>query len=432
MIAQSVVPRDITAGQRLREYVEMVREVSLARDAHDMLERYRARSHFVVHGDAMLSLSRRGLNGSAVRITRATLWPEVINPWEEPHRLPIVDSGMLPQLAIAGRPLKVDELELPPDDPFAPYADGMRSLAAAPIFDRGEPTYMVILLRREPSSFTLDELATLVLTTNLIGRATGNLVLATELERARETLDRELRAVGEVQRELLPRRMPEIPGVRLAAHYETSTRAGGDYYNAFPLGDGRWGFIIADVSGHGAAAAVMMAVVHALLQAPLSGCKNANFSPSAVLSYLNDELLRSIATGQFVTAFLAIYDPATRELRYASAGHNPPRWLRAADQAIIPLMDSDGMPLSITTPFSASEISVRMAPGDRILLYTDGITETFDAQRRMFGTEGLDASLTCCRRTAEGLISSVFDSLNRFANGAPPADDRTLVALAFE
>lgn len=432
MIAQSTVPRDVTAAQRLREYVEMVREVSLARDPHDMLERYRARAQYVIHGDAMMSLSRRGFEGAGVKITRSTLWSEAINPWDESQRLPIVREGLLPRLMDGGRPLKVDELTVDAGDPFAPYTEGMRSLLAAPIFDRGEPAYMVILMRHAPAAFTLDELATLVLTTNLIGRATGNLVLAQELERARATLDRELKAVGEVQRELLPRRMPEIPGVRIAAHYETSTRAGGDYYNAFPLRDGRWGFIIADVSGHGAAAAVMMAVVHALLQAPLNGCRNASISPSAVLDYLNNELLRSIATGQFVTAFLAIYDPNSRELRYASAGHNPPRWLRAADRAIIPLQESDGMPLAITAPFSASESTVRMAPGDRILLYTDGITETFNGRREMFGTDGLDASLNCCGRTPEGLISSVFESLNQFSGSTPPADDRTLVALAFD
>src|SRR5262249_21813118 len=144
------------------------------------------------------------------------------------------------------------------------------------------------------------------------------------------------------------------------------------------------------------------------------------------------ELVRSTNAGQFVTAWLGVFDPATRVLRYANAGHNAPRWLRAVDHKVIPLEAGEGMPLAIDETFEGSEMNVKLARGDRLLLYTDGITETFNTQQQMFGTEGLDAVLNCCSRTPEGLIAAVMDEVNTFAFGAPAADDRTLVAMALD
>src|SRR5207253_1299364 len=99
---------------------------------------------------------------------------------------------------------------------------------------------------------------------NLFGRATHNLVLAEELRQAYEAVDRELVAVADIQRSLLPAKLPKIPTMDLAAHYQTSRRAGGDYYDFFPLAEGKWGIIVADVSGHGTPAAVLMAITHCI------------------------------------------------------------------------------------------------------------------------------------------------------------------------
>src|SRR5207244_896716 len=123
---------------------------------------------------------------------------------------------------------------------------------------------MIISMRREPNSFDPQRLPELVLTSNLFGRATHNLVLSEEVKRAYEALDQELMVVADMQRSLLPRTLPQIPTLELAAHYQTSRRAGGDYYDFFALPGGLWGILIADVSGHGTPAAVMMAVTHSI------------------------------------------------------------------------------------------------------------------------------------------------------------------------
>ncbi len=432
MAQESRVPQDITPSRRLREYLRLVRELSLARGAGELIDSYRARARFVIPADRTLSLSRRDLPAGKVRITRSTTWKERIDPWKEVERLPIVDRGMLPRLASLGESIKIDRLEVAADDPFAVYADGMRSMLFTPIFHEGEPVYALVMLRAEPDSFTLDELCTLVLTTNLIGRATQQLVQSDELRAAYAALDREFRSVGEIQRRLLPARPPSIPGVSIATYYETSRRAGGDYFDFFPRPNGECGILIADVSGHGPAAAVVMAMIRSLLHAPLALVPDDQLSPAGVLQFLNGHLVNSLPSGQFVTAFAALYHPEMRRLRYANAGHHPPRWLRASEPDVTALEVGPGLPLGIIEPHDAVECDVRLRPGDRLLLFTDGITETFDAQRTMFGLEGLDAVLQCCGRSPATLIEAILAAVNTFSGGLAAEDDRTLVAMAFD
>lgn len=431
-VLASKLPPDISPARRLREYLTLVRDLSLAKDPHEMIQSYRTRAQFVVASDGILSLSRRDMPAGLLRITRSTRWTEDINPWREVRRLPVVDRGLLRTLLEGGLPVKMDELDVDPDDPFAPYAEGMNSLLAAPIFHEGKPEYMVVLLRKEPGSFTLDELSTIVLTSNLIGRSTSTLVMAEELRAANAALDREFRIVGEIQRELLPRKLPQIAGVSIATHYETSTRAGGDYYDFFELPDGRWSFLIADVSGHGPPAAVVVAMMHAFASAQLRGGAPLGATPIELMRALNRDLCRSISSGQFVTAFGGLFDPRDRTLRYCNAGHNPPRLLRGASGSVIELGDAGGIPLAISEDAEYGEGRIEFGPGDRLVLYTDGITETFNARREMWGTDGLDATLHCCSRTAAGLIEAINTSLSEFSGGAPASDDRTLVVLAFE
>lgn len=432
MVLQSRIPPDGTPAQRLKEYLSLARELSLTRDAHELTKLLRARLRFIVPATHGLSLSRRGLTGQQVRVTRSTRWQEDINPWKEPQRLPVLEGGLAWRLMEAGQAVKIDHLEVPEDDPFSPYAQGMKSLIAAPVFHDGQPVYMTVLMHEQPEAYTLDDLSRLALTANLMGRTTSQIILHEELQQTYAALDREFRTVGEIQRQLLPRHLPRIPDVTVAVYYETSRRAGGDYYDFFEQPDGTWGLIIADVSGHGPAAAVVMAMMHAFLKGPRQACPGPATSPLDYLRLLNTQLMDAVYAGQFVTALLGFYDPRSRTLRYANAGHNPPRWLRAGSDAVTSLGGPSGLPLAIVEPYEAGQHTVQFARGDRLLLYTDGITETLNPHGAMFGTQGLDAALHCCSRTPSGLIETIVQAVTRFADGAVPEDDRTLVALAFD
>jgi sigma-B regulation protein RsbU (phosphoserine phosphatase) len=426
-LASDISPTIISSAERLREYFALVRILSEQTSPHELLMAYRSRSRFVVPYDVVISMSRRGLSDGRVRLTRSNLWEQDIDPWKSPERLPIVEGGLIPQLMDGGRPVKIDQLEVAPDDPLAPYAEGMNSLVASPLFHQGLPLYMVILMRAEPASFTLDELSTLVLTSNLVGRATSQTLMTRQLTEAYDALDREFRAVGEIQRALLPSELPTIEGVSIAVHYETSARAGGDYYDFFPLPDGRLGMLIADVSGHGPAAAVVMAMMHAILHArPELACH-----PLRVMQVLNHRLLNSVKSGQFATAFYGVLDPKALTLCYTLAGHDPPRLLRGNHElSSLPL--TEGMPLAIQEELELSEQTVHLKKKDRLLLFTDGITESFGPKGDMFGVARLDGALRRCRATPNGMISCITSDLISHSGEGIPTDDRTLVAIALD
>ncbi|MFO0837162.1 MAG: PP2C family protein-serine/threonine phosphatase [Phycisphaerae bacterium] len=427
----SALPSDTTPARRLHEFAALVRELSLQRDARQLLNTYRARSQYVIAWDHMLSLSRRYSAGDEVRITRSSRFAESIDPWRDAHRLPVIRSGLAHRLMYAATPVKIDELDVPPDDPAVEHFEGMRSLLASPVYHEGQPLYMTMLMREQPGSFSIDDLTTLVLTSNLVGLSTTNLISAADVRSAYNALEREFRQVGQLQRDLLPRELPMLPGVTVAAHYETSTQAGGDYYDFVRLSDGRLGVMIADVSGHGSPAAVVTAMIHALMNSFGDACGVEPSQPVRVLEALNRNLLRSMRAGQFATAFYGVLDPRTRTFEFATAGHNPPRLMRRATRSIQPLWATPALPLAISDTFEAEQASIRFEPGDRLLLYTDGVTETFNERREMFGVEGLDAALTCCSRTPTSILDAVRGALASFSS-APPADDRTLLVIAFD
>jgi sigma-B regulation protein RsbU (phosphoserine phosphatase) len=245
------------------------------------------------------------------------------------------------------------------------------------------------------------------------------------LQRANKALDREMRIVGEIQRSLLPARLPKIPTLDLATHYQPSQRAGGDYYDFFPLPSGKWGIFIADVSGHGTPAAVLMAVTHCIAHTNPGQAQ----PPGEVLEYLNHHLatLYTSQNGNFITAFYGVYDPKDRTLTYACAGHNSPRFKRCQDGALLALDRANGWPLGITLDGVYDECVQQLQPGDQIVFYTDGIIEASNPAGVLFGVERLDQALEKCLLEAVDLLDSVLCSVDKFADGHPADDDRTLI-----
>ncbi|WP_233578216.1 PP2C family protein-serine/threonine phosphatase [Tautonia sociabilis] len=337
----------------------------------------------------------------------------------------MIEGGLLADLIYADEPRILNDLRVDPDDPAAPYLEGMRSLMALPNYDQGQALNLVVALNAEPDAFDVETLPERVWMSNLFGRATANLVLRQELERAYTVVDRELRRVAEIQRSLLPKILPAIPRLSVAAHYQTSQWAGGDYYDFFELPNGKWGLLIADVSGHGTPAAVMMAITHAIAH----GHPGDPEPPAKLLEHVNDRLaaLYTADGGSFVTAFYAIFDPSRRTLIYANAGHNPPRLKRCADGTVGGLEAVGGLPLGVFPGISYEQGELTLVPGDQLVLYTDGITDATDPDGRPFGLERLDRSLSTCRQDADELIAAVLRALDRFTAGHPAEDDRTLL-----
>ena len=154
-----------------------------------------------------------------VRVTRYSGWNSEVNPWKQPEKLPIISGGVLSELIYADEPRVINDFSISPDDPAAEFLSGHGSLVAIPLLDRGVAMNMVVHLRREAGAFDPEMLPEHVWTANLFGRATNSLVLAGTVKTAYEEIDRELKAVAAIQRSLLPAAFPEVPSLKLAAHY---------------------------------------------------------------------------------------------------------------------------------------------------------------------------------------------------------------------
>jgi sigma-B regulation protein RsbU (phosphoserine phosphatase) len=416
--------------RRLAEVVETMREMSLQTDPQAMVSAYGRRMRAAVGSDRTLSLSRRNLERPRLRVTRDSQWTTRIDPWKETDKLPMIEGGMMAELIYGNEPRIIDGTEVGADDPGAAYLREYRTVVALPHYDAGEGLNMVLLMWRRPGALDVERLPETMQMSSLFGRVTGNLVLKTRLEEAYKAIDRELEVVAEIQRSLLPHTLPRIPGVTLAASYQTSKQAGGDYYDLFALPDGRWGILIADVSGHGTPAAVVMAITHAISHS----FPGPPMPPGALLTYVNQALATRYTTdsGNFVTAFYGIFDPGTRELVYSSAGHNPPR-LRRPDGSVAGLDAARSVPLGILPGEQYSQHSVRLGRGESVLFYTDGITEAWSAAGEMFGTERLDRLLGGAGGgSAEGLIRDVLAGIEGFSKGRPADDDRTLLGMCVD
>jgi sigma-B regulation protein RsbU (phosphoserine phosphatase) len=410
---------------RLALIVEMMREMSRQTEPAAMVRAYGARVDQMRPRDGFLSLSRRDLDRSRYRITRSSRWTTEINPWKERDRLPLFEAGLLAELIYGDKPVILDDFQVAADDPAREYLEGFRSLMAIPNFDQGVALNMTVSLSKNPYGFPREEFPELVWVSNLFGRATYNLVLSDKLREAYAAVDQELKVVADIQRALLPKSLPRIPTMDLAVHYQTARRAGGDYYDFFPLADGRWGILIADASGHSTPAAVIMAITHSLAHAYSGPPAPA----SKLFDFINGHLAAryTAGLGSFVTAFYGVYDPASRILNYASAGHNPPRLKRCAGGTISSLDGVGNVPLGISADVTYEQCSRQLIPGDQILFYTDGITEAQNSEAEMFGLERLDSVLARCCDDASKLIQAVLTKVAEFTAGQSATDDQTLL-----
>jgi sigma-B regulation protein RsbU (phosphoserine phosphatase) len=187
---------------------------------------------------------------------------------------------------------------------------------------------------------------------------------------------------------------------------------------------------IADVSGHGTPAAVLMAITHAIAHAQ----PGTHAPPAALLGYLNDQLTSAYTReGTFVTAFYAVLDPSTRTLTYSRAGHNPPRLVRQV--RVLSLDNVGGLPLGVLPRQTYEESAVTLNSNDLLLLYTDGMTEAAapngsSEAGSVFGTQRLDRLLlTCSADRPSECIAKIRTAVARFTGDAPLTDDQTLIAI---
>ncbi|HVP37613.1 MAG TPA: SpoIIE family protein phosphatase [Candidatus Saccharimonadales bacterium] len=241
----------------------------------------------------------------------------------------------------------------------------------------------------------------------------------------REHLRHELELARRIQVRLLPSAPPVVPRLDVAATNAMSLQVGGDYYDFVPVVGGRIGFCVADVSGKGVGAALLMSNVKAALQAGAA----ANPAPAEIVAGVNRLLERSIESGKFVTLFLGVLDPATLRLEYVNAGHPAPMLLRRS--GVMERLEMGGFVLGVDARASYEVGTTVLASGDLLALYTDGVNEAQGEGEELFGDERVEALL----RRAQGLaaadlLSQLVAEVRAFEGERGPSDDLTAMVLA--
>jgi phosphoserine phosphatase RsbU/P len=232
----------------------------------------------------------------------------------------------------------------------------------------------------------------------------------------REAMSLEAQEARAIQQALLPKSSPYVPGFVISGHSIPARAVGGDWYDFIPFSDGRWGIVLADVSGKGTAAALLMSATRGMLRSLAEAC----CSPSEVLTKLNGLLVEDFPAGKFVTLVYAVLDPAMRTVTFANAGHLPPLLVDANGPRF--LSTESGLPLGLSCG-KYSESTVNLGPDSRLVFYSDGITEALNANEEEYGADRLAV------RAAGSDVSAltILDDVRAFAHGVLPNDDASVV-----
>ncbi|MGE3313468.1 MAG: PP2C family protein-serine/threonine phosphatase [Planctomycetaceae bacterium] len=229
-----------------------------------------------------------------------------------------------------------------------------------------------------------------------------------------------------IQASFLPSRLPDVPGYELAAWWEPAQSVSGDYYDLVQLPDGRLGLVVADVSGHGVGPSLIMASVRAMMHV-LSRTRS---EPEQILSLLSETIAPDLGEGRFITFLMVALDPESHELTFANAGHGPALHFHRGSGTFSPLK-STGLPLGFATDFNVpAGNTVKLEPGDLLLLATDGTIEVPNAEGELFGRERLEKLIAeNPHLPAPALLKVIRKAISEYHPATHPPDDVTVMIL---
>ncbi len=323
-------------------------------------------------------------------------------------------------------PNVLDDVRFKSEDSI--LASGIRSAMCAPLWftATGEGKDSVIGLvyvdsLQHSHSFGEDDLRVLTALANVAAAKIENVRLLEEsLEKRR--MEEDMRMAAEIQTGLLPREAPDVPGYQVVGCNQPCRTVGGDYYD-FATEEGRLLIALGDVSGKGTGAALLMTVLRAAVRAHWT-----EDSLGDAVARINRTVCQNVPSNKFVTFFVATLEPASGQLRYVNAGHNPPLLIRADGE--VESLHAGGMVLGLFegVPYEAGRVQMR--PGDTLLAYSDGVTETWSPEGDEYGEEKLSAFAVGNRGLdAASLQDAILGDIESFEAGARATDDRTLVVL---
>jgi sigma-B regulation protein RsbU (phosphoserine phosphatase) len=303
---------------------------------------------------------------------------------------------------------------------------GLRSILSVPITVKDRLIGLVYVDNRlQAGLFNEDHLALLTAFASQAGSAIENARLyQVAVEKGR--MEKELQMAHDIQRGLLPRELPHIPGYELAADWKSAREVAGDFYDCFPLSNGDYGLVIADVSDKGAPAAIFMAVARSLIRA---NALTASV-PEEMLRQANRIIMSDTQSGMFVTVYYTILHPGGR-ITGVNSGHNRPLLYRAGSNTY-EFLPRGGRPLGWFEELPVKAVDYQLQPGDTVVYYTDGLTEAENIHGEPYGEERLlEVVRGSVGLSASEVLKKIIDSVISFMGAAPPFDDTTLVVLRY-
>ena len=330
-------------------------------------------------------------------------------------------EGLIGHVALSGKPFISPDVRKEPR--YINARAHTRSEMVAPIISNNEVIGVFDLESDELNAYTKDDLDVLMMLSSQVAIIIEKVMLH-EQAIEKQRLETQLEVARQVQLQLLPPRDPQLEGFDISAYNFPTEEVSGDYYDWTRLFEDQIGIVIADVSGKGVPAALLMA----FLRASLRAASHIGYAPHISMSKVNYLLWESIERNQFVTAFYGILDATNRTLAYSNAGHNPP--LLMDKDGSVRFEERGGVPLGMFRDSRYYEYFANIDPGEVLVLYTDGVTEAENPALEEYGRDRLvDAVRSCRHLSAREMIDFIHRDVTKWTDGRGATDDVTFFII---
>lgn len=388
--------------------------LNLVMDTLDSLIPYDAAGIYLVQCSRPIPEWEGGLDDTCVFHTQVVRGYEIDDLQELGLKM---GEGLIGHVALSGKPFTSPDVRKEPR--YINARAHTRSEMVAPIISNDEVIGVFDLESDELNAYAKDDLEVLMLLASQVAIIIEKVMLHDQLIE-KQRLQTQLEVARQVQLELLPARDPELEGFDISAYNFPTEEVSGDYYDWVRVYDDQIAIVIADVSGKGVPAALLMA----FLRASLRAATHIGYAPHISMSKVNYLLWESIERNQFVTGFYGILDAVNRTLAYSNAGHNPPFLMEADGTAHFE--ERGGVPLGMFRDSRYYEYYMTLEPGQVLVLYTDGATEAMNRAREEYGRDRLVEAVRQCRHLgAREMIDFIHRDVINWTEGLGAHDDVT-------
>src|SRR5437870_1824014 len=407
---------DIT--KTISRSLDLQEVLNLVMDTLDSLIPYDAAGIYLVKCSQPLNEWDGGTDETCVFHTEAVRGYDIADLQELRLKM---GEGLIGHVALRGKPFISPDVRKEPR--YINARARTRSEMVAPIISNDEVIGVFDLESDELNAYAKDDLEVLMLLSSQVAIIIEKVMLHDELIE-KKRLQTQLEVARQVQLELLPAKDPELASFDISAYNFPTEEVSGDYYDWVRIYDDQIGVVIADVSGKGVPAALLMA----FLRASLRAATHSGYVPHILMSKVNYLLWESIESNQFVTAFYGILDATNRTLAYANAGHNPPLLIDADGKTRFE--ERGGVPLGMFRDSRYYEYYATIEPGQMLVLYTDGVTEAMNPSGEEYGGQRLVAAALRGRHlSARELIDFIHRDVIDWTDGRGAHDDVTFFII---